>query len=150
MKSFEAYSDVFCLVVEDSDTDYRTLERFVRRAELPVGLRRCTQGEELMAMLEEPASASASSAVFPAVIVLDIGLSGKEDGRTILQAVRRHPAMKRTPVVVFSSSTNPADIDWCYKHGANAYQVKNMDITSFQCVAELLVDYWRGDGSSRR
>lgn len=85
----------------------------------------------------------------PSVIVLDLGLSGAEDGRAVLQAIRRHPDLKRTPVVVFSASTDPADIDWCYRQGANAYQVKNMDFMSFQCVAELLVDYWRGAGAPR-
>lgn len=141
----KASCTAFCLVVEDSDTDYRTLERHVCRSQIPMGLRRCILGEEVLAMLEEPVSSSGSSPGTPAVIVLDLGLAGTHDGRAVLQAVRQHPALKRTPVVVFSSSTDPADIEWCYRHGANAYQVKSVDSASFQSVAKLLSEYWNGE-----
>lgn len=129
-----------CLVVEDCDHDYQMLERLLRRSEVPLSVRRCAQGTEAMSFLNR---SEASSEARPAVIILDLDLSGSHNGREILNVIRRHPQYKWTPVVVFSASTNPSDIAWCQQQGVSAYQVKNTDLMSFKCVADLVVKYWR-------
>ena len=45
-------------------------------------------------------------------------------------------------MVIFSTSSSPHDIAWCYEHGANSYHVKQTDYTSFKKAVELLVAYW--------
>ena len=140
MNPSDVSSSPVCLVVEDCEEDYRALERCVKRAGLPLQLKRCTDGKGVLDMLEN----TWPSLQGPAAIVLDLGLQGAVDGRTLLQAMRKHPILKRTLVVVFSASTDPADIDWCHQNGANAYQVKSIDTLSYQRVADLLGTYWCG------
>ena len=140
MKSLETPKPSF-LIVEDSDEDYAALERILRRNEVPVNLHRCTRAEEVLAMLNAPILPHRPPPSLPALIVLDLNLPGL-DGREVLKAVRQHPRLKRIPVVIFSTSSNPADIAWCYENGANSYHVKYTDYTAFKRAVELLVDYW--------
>lgn len=131
------------LVVEDSDEDYAALERILKRAkpEVPIRLQRCISAEEVLDILKAPVLPDRPLPVLPALIVLDLNLPGV-DGKSVLLAVRQHPRLKRTPVVIFSTSSNPQDIAWCYEHGANSYHVKQTDYTVFKRAVELLVDYW--------
>lgn len=147
MTSSGSQPPFFCLVVEDCDHDYQMLERLLRRSHAPVEVVRCAVGEEVISLLHQSESSTCSSAALPAVIVLDLGLSGQRDGREVLSAIRKHPQLKRTPLVVFSASTDPVDIAWCYRQGASAYQVKNTSLMSFRCVADLVVKYWGGESS---
>lgn len=129
------------LIVEDSDEDYAALERIFVRNKVPIVLNRCIRAEEVLAMLNSPVLAHRPPPQLPALIVLDLNLPGL-DGRAVLTAVRQHPRMKRTPVVIFSTSSSPVDIAWCYENGANSYHVKDTDYASFKHAVELLVDYW--------
>jgi CheY-like chemotaxis protein len=131
------------LVVEDSDEDYAALERIVRRTktETRVRLQRCINAEQVLDMLKAPVVPDKPLPHLPALIVLDLNLPGV-DGKEVLLAVRQHPRLKRTPVVIFSTSSSPQDIAWCYEHGANSYHVKQTDYPAFKRAVELLVDYW--------
>lgn len=129
------------LVVEDSDEDYAALERILKRNPVQVRLARCTRAEEVLAMLQAPVLPERPPPPLPALIVLDLNLPGL-DGRAVLTAVRQHPRMRRTPVVIFSTSSSPADIAWCYENGANSYHVKDTDYMAFKRAVDLLVDYW--------
>lgn len=129
------------LVVEDSDEDYAALERVLKRNPVKVKLTRCTRAEEVLEMLNMPMPQDKPLPPLPALIVLDLNLPGL-DGRSVLTAVRQHPRMKRTPVVIFSTSSSHADIAWCYEHGANSYHVKDTDYMAFKRAVDLLVDYW--------
>lgn len=131
------------LIVEDSDEDYAALERILKRARpaIPIRLQRCISAEQVLSMLNAPLLPDKPLPEVPALIVLDLNLPGL-NGKEVLQAVRQHPRMKSTPVVVFSTSSSPQDIEWCYEHGANSYHVKQTDYTAFKRAVELLVDYW--------
>ncbi|MES2505585.1 MAG: response regulator [Verrucomicrobiota bacterium] len=131
------------LIVEDSDEDYVALERIVRRArpDIMVKMQRCVSAEQVLALLNAPLLPQKPLPELPALIVLDLNLPGL-NGKEVLRAVRQHPRMKRTPVVIFSTSSSPQDIEWCYEHGANSYHVKQTDYTAFKRAVELLVDYW--------
>lgn len=129
------------LVVEDSDEDFAAMERILRRLEAPVGLTRCTRAEQTLDMLGELQQKPAASAKFPSLIVLDLNLPGR-DGRYVLTALRGQVALRKIPVVVFSTSSNPHDITWCYENGANSYHVKNVDYETFKRSVEQLSSYW--------
>lgn len=134
-----------CLVIEDCDHDYLTFERLLSRTALPVRLKRCADGEEVMRLLAYLDSSSVEVHEVPAVIILDINLPGEYGGREILQAVRKHSRIRRTPVIVFSSSTNPVDIDCCHREGASAYHVKGFDLSSYRWVIESVAKFWSRD-----
>ena len=60
----------------------------------------------------------------PAVIFLDLNMP-IIDGFTVLQWIRRHPALRAVRVFVLSSSEHPADLHRCTSLGAQGYLVKD-------------------------
>jgi DNA-binding NarL/FixJ family response regulator len=62
--------------------------------------------------------------------------------RYILQQVTDHPIVRCMPVVVFTISTQPYDIDLCYQLGTNSYIVKPVDFERLRHALELLTRYW--------
>lgn len=129
------------VVVEDSDEDFAAMERILRRAALPVGLKRCTGADQALNLLEEMQQHPKPTARTPALVVLDLNLPGR-DGRYVLSELRRREGMRGIPVVVFSTSASAQDIDWCYEHGANSYHVKDLNYAAFKNAVEQLSTYW--------
>lgn len=79
----------------------------------------------------------------PAVVLLDLkmpGLSGFE----VLRRIKTDPRLRCLPVVVFTSSAQPCDIERCYRAGANAYVVKPLEFGDFKASIEGIVRFWCG------
>lgn len=66
----------------------------------------------------------------PAVVLLDIKMP-RMDGIEVLRAIRGDPALKRTPVVILTSSREEQDMIDTYELGGNAYVVKPVDFHAF-------------------
>jgi CheY-like chemotaxis protein len=131
------------LVVEDSDEDFSALARTLRRhPALPeLEFWRCTRAEEAFARLEACGRTDENRRDDPALIVLDLDLPGL-DGSEVLKRVRVHPTWKNIPVVIFSTAASASVVSWCYEHGANAYQTKDVNYASFKRSVEALASYW--------
>lgn len=129
------------LVVEDSDEDFAAMERILRRAAVPVGLKRCTGADQTLNLLDEMNRDPKPAARAPALIVLDLNLPGR-DGRYVLRELRSREALRKIPVVIFSTSDSAQDITWCYENGANSYHVKDINYTGFKSAVEQLSTYW--------
>ena len=130
------------LVVEDSNEDFRMLQRLMRRMAVQNPIYRCTNGDEVLDLLYKQSSNENSSAVLrPSVILLDLNLPGI-DGRDILERLKQDITFKEIPIVVFTTSSNPRDIELCYQKGANGYLVKPMDAQGLQKTIQAFVDYW--------
>src|SRR5262245_54076399 len=54
----------------------------------------------------------------PCLIVLDMNMPRK-DGRQTLNEIRRHQQWEDIPVVVFTTSANNADIEFCSSYGTS-------------------------------
>jgi CheY-like chemotaxis protein len=73
----------------------------------------------------------------PVVVLLDIKLP-KVDGLEVLQQLRADDALKRTPVVMLTSSREERDIVRSYNLGVNAYVVKPVEFQGFvEAIREL-------------
>ncbi len=83
-------------------------------------------GEEAMAMIEQRADRP------PRLILLDLKLPGMS-GFDVLQAVRSHASehVRRTPVVVLTTSRATADVRRAYDLGANAFLRKPLELPDF-------------------
>jgi CheY-like chemotaxis protein len=130
------------LLVEDSDEDYAALVRALGQAGLNTPLRRCRDGEEALEYLRQCGRyADPETAPRPALILLDLNVPGT-DGREVLRAVKLDGDLSAIPVIVMTTSANPADIIECYHQGANGYQVKTANYEGFKREIERTVDYW--------
>ncbi|MCC5656960.1 response regulator [Nostoc sp. XA010] len=132
------------LVVEDSNEDFRMLQRLMRRMSVQNPIHRCTNGDEVLDFLYRLGSEALRNskvALRPSVILLDLNLPGI-DGRDILDRLKQDNSFKEIPIVVFTTSSNPKDIELCYQKGANGYLVKPMDAEELKKTIQAFVDYW--------
>ena len=130
------------LLVEDSDEDYMAFTRALNDTAVAVSLPRCTRGEEALDYLYGRGRfADPTQAPRPALVLLDLNLPGM-DGRELLTMIKGDEQFKSIPVVVVTTSRNPRDVEWCYRHGANSYQVKAIGYQQFRDTMRLLVEYW--------
>jgi CheY-like chemotaxis protein len=130
------------LLIEDSDEDYTAFERAMRGAAVGVSLQRCTRGDTALEYLHRQGRfAAPEQAPRPVLVLLDLNLPGT-DGRDLLATIKTDTRLQSIPIVIVTTSHNPRDVEWCYQHGANAYQVKALDYTQFRDDMRLLVEYW--------
>jgi CheY-like chemotaxis protein len=76
---------------------------------------------------------------FPCLIILDMNMP-RMDGRQTLKAIRSKKTWDIIPVVIFTTSTNSADIEFCRNYGAD-YMTKPMDYTSLNTTIRQLLSY---------
>ncbi|WNJ99399.1 response regulator [Thalassospiraceae bacterium LMO-JJ14] len=77
----------------------------------------------------------------PDFIVLDLKLR-RMDGHEVLHRLKTSNLTQKIPIVVFSSSSDPVDIQRAYDLGANSYIVKPVRSSELTYVAKSLHDYW--------
>ena len=77
----------------------------------------------------------------PQMILLDLKLP-KIDGLEVLQRLRANPLTRRLPVIVFTSSSEEADLIKSYNLGANSYVRKPVEFDQFLDATRQLGLYW--------
>ncbi len=130
------------LLVEDSEEDYYTTKRAFSKAGLANELHRVKDGAEALAYLFSEAPFD-NEGVHPTpnVILLDLNLP-KIDGTEVLKKIKSDDKLKKIPVVVLTSSSDPKDIDMCYQLGANSYMQKPVSLESFIEALKRFREYW--------
>lgn len=130
------------LVVEDSNEDFEAFQRCVWQWSTTIPIYRCVDGDDALEFLYRTGRyADAQIALRIGLILLDLNLPGT-DGRQVLQKIKQDENMKLIPVVIFTTSNNPKDIEACYRQGVNSYMVKPMDFNRLKHSIQILIDYW--------
>lgn len=132
------------LHVEDEETDILLREMVFKRAGITSPVHVVTDGQMAIDYLAgaEP-FADRRKHPLPCLVLLDLKLP-KVGGLEVLGWIRRQPLLRKLVVIVFSSSTYPADIDRAYELGANSYIEKPSTVERTLEVAQLLKGWWLG------
>lgn len=127
------------LLVEDSDSDARLVQYAFDEIGEHALLFRVRDGREAIRFLsrQDPYE----NAPRPRLVLLDINLPGT-NGHQVLHHLKSMREGSFIPVVVFSSSVNPADLKEAYEKGANAYVRKPMDLNELVGTVERLTSVW--------
>lgn len=129
------------LVVEDSDEDFEVFTRIVKQLSCNYPIYRCCDGDEALDFLFQTDKYNNPVAPRPAVILLDLNLPGT-DGREVIKIVKQDKNLLTIPLVVFTTSSNPKDIDFCYRQGANSYLIKPMGLSALTKTISHFFYYW--------
>lgn len=133
------------LLVEDSDEDFLAFQRVLtqsKRVEDSLNLVRCEKGSEALDYLNRRGRfAMPAQSPQPALILLDLNLPGA-DGRAVLAQIKGDHRLRAIPIVIFTTSSNPRDVQECYAGGANSYVIKGVDYEQFKRSIRLLAEYW--------
>ncbi|MDI3259579.1 MAG: response regulator [Sinobacteraceae bacterium] len=131
--------EVHILLVEDSAADVRLTQEVLRETGLRHRLRVARDGEQALRMLRREGEYVDSPE--PELVLLDLNLPGK-DGREVLREIKQDARLRRTPVLVVSTSTADNDIIGCYDAHANCYIAKPVGLGEFFELARALRTFW--------
>lgn len=130
------------LLVEDSEEDFITTKRALKRAGVANTIDRVKTGDEVIEYLRHTGRfENREDHTLPGLILLDLNLPGM-DGRDALRILKADDELKTIPVIVFTTSRDKRDIDACYRDGANSYVQKPVDFEGFVQALGRLNDYW--------
>lgn len=136
MRAVSRTADV--LLVEDNPGDARLTREAFDRADHDVDVSVATNGTEALDRLHGREGYDDDP---PDLVLLDLHLPGT-DGREILQDVKGDPALRRVPVIVFTSSAARADVLETYELHANAFITKPTDLEGFDEMVDRLEAFW--------
>ncbi|GAA3904045.1 response regulator [Streptomyces sp. NPDC003631] len=112
------------LLVEDDEADALLIED----ALLARGARNLTQVQDGVAGLDYLRDTAKPR---PDLIVLDLNMP-RMNGRELLAVIKQDPDLRTIPVVVLTTSSAPDDVTGAYRHHANAYVTKPVNLEDFE------------------
>jgi CheY-like chemotaxis protein len=131
------------LLVEDGDDDIFFLKRAFEDAKISNPIEVAADCSEAMQYLSGQGKfADRKQFPVPALILLDLKLPDK-NGLELLLWMQRLKT-RSIPVIVFTSSSNIADVKAAYEAGAASYVVKPLTSDDRRQFALLVKDYWLG------
>ena len=130
------------LLIEDNVDDERLTLRALRRNNIMNEVVVAIDGQEAIDYLFASGKHEGrDTGTQPAVVILDLQLP-KMSGLEVLRRIRSSEDTKRIPVVVLTSSEDEAQIDVCYRSGANSYIRKPTDPSEYSEMILQLAMYW--------
>ena len=124
------------LLAEDNPGDVRLTREALKDSKIRNNLNVLGNGiSALNHLRREPPY---ENALRPDIMLLDRNLP-KMDGREVLSRIKADPALKRTPVVVITSSEAEQDILRTY----DCYVTKPVDLDQFIKVVQSIESFWR-------
>jgi len=124
------------LHVEDNPDDVMLIGLAFKKAGVQVKLDVVTDGDKAIEVLSNSDVEAA-----PACLLLDIKLP-TISGLDVLAWIRKQPNLKRLPVIMFTSSLLPEDINQAYDLGANSYLTKPSDLDALITLVKTIDHYW--------
>lgn len=77
----------------------------------------------------------------PDLILLDINLPLK-NGHEVLGVIKTNEKTKHIPVIMLTTSSSENDIKLAYKHHANCYITKPVEVEDFINAVSTIEDFW--------
>jgi len=117
------------VMIEDDEGHARLIEKNIRRAGISNDIRHFTDGTSALEYLYNAADGPAHNG--PALILLDLNLPDMS-GTDILARIKEDSnPLKRTPVVVLTTTDDKVEVQRCYELGCNVYITKPVNYQSF-------------------
>lgn len=127
------------LLVEDNPGDVRlTLEAF-KGAKVLNNFTVVNDGVEALAYLRQQGQYANSPR--PDLVLLDLNLP-KKDGREVLAEIKADEVLRKTPVVILTTSAAEEDVARAYNTHANCYITKPVDLEEFLRVVQTIESFW--------
>lgn len=121
---------VTIIMVEDDDGHARLIEKNIRRAGVTNEIMAFTDGGSALAFLLGADGTGRVNAGRPLLILLDLNLPDMT-GVDILKVVKENEHLKRSPVVILTTTDDQREIERCYDLGCNVYITKPVNYEGF-------------------
>lgn len=77
----------------------------------------------------------------PDLILLDINLP-IFNGHDVLKTIKENDKLKKTPVIILTTSSNQKDINRAYENHSNSFVTKPIDIDDFLKAIVKIEEFW--------
>jgi CheY-like chemotaxis protein len=121
---------VSIIMVEDDEGHARLIEKNIRRAGVNNEIVAFADGSSALTYLLGPDGSGEASAGRQLMILLDLNLPDMS-GADILAKIKANVHLRRSPVVVLTTTDDAREIQRCYDLGANVYITKPVNYESF-------------------
>lgn len=132
------FKERYLLIAEDDEDDRQLMQTAFVAKGFTEKLVFTENGEELLDYMYNAHNNKAGAPVF---VLLDLNMP-KKDGKETLREIKQHPVLKKTPVVIFSTTNNQQVINSCYELGANSYILKPPVYELLLHAFDMLKQYW--------
>jgi len=121
---------VTIVMIEDDQGHARLIEKNIRRAGVNNEIAAFADGTTALSYLLGPDGSGAVSAHRYLLILLDLNLPDMA-GVDILARIKANAHVKRSPVIVLTTTDDSREIQKCYDLGANLYVTKPVNYEDF-------------------
>ena len=121
---------VTIIMIEDDDGHARLIEKNIRRAGVNNEIIAFADGSSALSYLLGPDGSGEASARRQMLVLLDLNLPDMT-GIDVLVKIKSNIHLKRTPVVVLTTTDDNREIQRCYDLGANVYITKPVNYDGF-------------------
>jgi chemotaxis family two-component system response regulator Rcp1 len=129
------------LLVDDNPADIDLASDALAQCRHPHQISTVSDGEQALAFLHGEGEYAGKPR--PDLVLLDLNLPRK-DGRAVLAELKTDPALRRTPVVILSTSQAQQDIAHSYDLGANSYVCKPGNLHDYISAIHSIGEFWFG------
>lgn len=127
------------LLVEDSWADVRLLKEALRSWRVRHCLAVVEDGVEALDYLYH--RGNYDGAARPDLILLDINMP-RMGGLELLRSIKADPHLRQIPVIVFTSSSSPSDVNAAYELQASCFITKPTDLNDFYGIMKAIESFW--------
>lgn len=146
---------VVILMVEDDPGHARLIEKNLRRAGVINEIIVLDNGQKAVDFLFKRGAYANDAHPAPLLVLLDLNLPVL-DGYQVLEQIKADEATRKIPVVMLTTTDNPAEVVRCYELGCNIYVTKPVDYEHFSeairnlglflSIVKVPEDYWSRTG----
>jgi CheY-like chemotaxis protein len=130
------------LLADDDDEDVFMAQEALALSRLGNDVRRVCDGEELMDyLLRRGRYGDPAESPEPGLILLDLNMP-KKDGREALAEIKANPALRKTPIIVLTTSRAEEDIFRTYDLGVSSFISKPVTFEGLVEAMKVISQYW--------
>jgi CheY-like chemotaxis protein len=130
------------LLVEDNPDHIEIITSAIKGSGLVDEIYIAQDGEEALDFIfHEGKYRLYENAPRPSLVILDVKLP-KENGISVLRKLKANAESRTIPVVIFTTSASPVDIQSAIAEGANSYVIKPFKYNELMDKIERLLHYW--------
>jgi CheY-like chemotaxis protein len=127
---------VTIVMIEDDEGHARLIEKNIRRAGISNEIRHFLDGSSALHYLFQAPEGPALNG--PALVLLDLNLPDMSGTDILAKLKEESSPLKRTPVVVLTTTDDKVEIQRCYDLGCNVYITKPVNYEAFaQAIRQL-------------
>ncbi|HWJ29361.1 MAG TPA: response regulator [Flavisolibacter sp.] len=125
----------YIIFADDDADDLELITGFFKQYNQSINVIEFKNGKEVLKFLDD----FVNHASKPLLIVLDINMP-RLNGKETLAAIRKHPDYNNIPILVYTTSFNKTDEEYCKKYNASWINKPN-NMEGVKQIARVIADF---------